>query len=317
MIDRLPTPFGLVRAGVAPDHPKIKNVIKRYEKTAGHEAYRFFGHVTVGRDITADELAEHYHAVIWAYGAGADRKLGIDGRGSARLACRHRIRRLVQRPSRLRRPQLRPRLRARRRDRQRQRRRRRRPDARPPPRGARVHRHRPLRDRGAGRRPAVEEVLVLGRRGPAQAAFTNPEVRELGELTRRRRDRRSRAAVDLDEAERAFLDSDAADMHQPQEHGELHRLRRRSSRGQAEAGRAAVPPQPARDPGRRQGRADRRRRQRALHRRVRRRPGPHHRRDRDDRVRDGPALDRLPRHRASTAFPTTPRPASSPTTAGG
>ena len=51
MIDRLPTPFGLVRAGVAPDHPKIKNVIKRYEKTAGHDAYRFFGHVAVGRTV--------------------------------------------------------------------------------------------------------------------------------------------------------------------------------------------------------------------------------------------------------------------------
>ena len=79
MIDRLPTPFGLVRAGVAPDHPKIKNVIKRYEKTAGHEAYRFFGHVMVGRDVGADELAGLYHAVVWAYGAGADRRLGIPG----------------------------------------------------------------------------------------------------------------------------------------------------------------------------------------------------------------------------------------------
>jgi len=79
MIDRLPTPFGLVRAGVAPDHPKIKSVIKRYEKTAGHDAYRFFGHVTVGRDVSAEELAGLYHAVVWAYGAGTDRKLGIPG----------------------------------------------------------------------------------------------------------------------------------------------------------------------------------------------------------------------------------------------
>ena len=79
MIDRLPTPYGLVRFGVAPDHPKIKNVIRRYEKTAGHEAYRFFGHVTVGRDVSAQELADAYHAVIWAYGAGADRQLGIPG----------------------------------------------------------------------------------------------------------------------------------------------------------------------------------------------------------------------------------------------
>ena len=52
MLDRLPTPYGLVRSGVAPDHPKIKNVIRRYEKTAGHEAFRFFGHVKVGSDIS-------------------------------------------------------------------------------------------------------------------------------------------------------------------------------------------------------------------------------------------------------------------------
>src|SRR5688572_29640115 len=79
MIDRLPTPFGLVRFGVASDHPKIKNVIKRYEKTAGHEAFRFFGNVTVGRDVAAADLAGIYPAVIWAYGAGADRQLGIAG----------------------------------------------------------------------------------------------------------------------------------------------------------------------------------------------------------------------------------------------
>ena len=70
MLDRLPTPFGLVRSGVAPDHPKIKNVIRRYEKTAGHEAFRFFGHVEVGTDLSAAELESAYHAVIWAYGAG-------------------------------------------------------------------------------------------------------------------------------------------------------------------------------------------------------------------------------------------------------
>ena len=79
MIDRLPTPFGLVRAGVAPDHPKIKNVIRRYEKTAGHEAFRFFGNVTVGDAVSAQELGSIYNATIWAYGASADRKLGIPG----------------------------------------------------------------------------------------------------------------------------------------------------------------------------------------------------------------------------------------------
>ena len=55
MFDRLPTPFGLVRAGVAPDHPKIKSVIRVYEKTAAREGFRFFGNVHVGREITALE----------------------------------------------------------------------------------------------------------------------------------------------------------------------------------------------------------------------------------------------------------------------
>src|SRR3954454_24113660 len=79
MFDRLPTPFGLVRAGVAPDHPKIKNVIKRYEKTASNEGFRFFGNLEVGREISAAELAERYHAVIYAYGSATDRQLGIPG----------------------------------------------------------------------------------------------------------------------------------------------------------------------------------------------------------------------------------------------
>ena len=210
MIDRLPTPFGLVRAGVAPDHPKIKNVIKRYEKTAGHEAYRFFGHVTVGRDITADELTSHYHSVIWAYGAGADRKLGIPGEelpGSHAatefvawynghpdfaelefdLSCERvvvigngNVAADVARMLVLPRAEL------------------------------------ECTDTAdyaieALAESAVTEVVVLGRRGPAQAAFTNPEVRELGELT----DADvlvDPAAVDLDEASSAFLESDAADI---------------------------------------------------------------------------------------------------------
>mgnify|MGYP002621833960 CR=1 FL=1 len=79
MFDRLPTPFGLVRAGVAPDHPKIKNVIRRYEKTAANEGFRFFGNVEIGTDVEAAELADRYHAVIYGYGTSADRKLGIPG----------------------------------------------------------------------------------------------------------------------------------------------------------------------------------------------------------------------------------------------
>src|SRR5204863_7415142 len=79
LFDRLPTPFGLVRAGVAPDHPKIKSVVRVYEKTAAKEGFRFFGGVEVGRDMSADELAERYHAVMYAYGTATDRKLGIPG----------------------------------------------------------------------------------------------------------------------------------------------------------------------------------------------------------------------------------------------
>ena len=79
MLDRLPTPYGLVRAGVAPDHPKIKSVIRVYEKTAARSEFRFFGNVEVGRDITVAELQERYHAVLFAYGTSVDRHLGIEG----------------------------------------------------------------------------------------------------------------------------------------------------------------------------------------------------------------------------------------------
>jgi ferredoxin--NADP+ reductase len=210
MIDRLPTPFGLVRFGVAPDHPKIKNVIRRYEKTAGHEAFRFFGNVTVGRDVGAADLAEIYHAVIWAYGAGADRQLGIAGEdlpGSHaatefvawynghpdfadrefNLDCERvvvigngNVAADVARMLVLTREEL----------------------------EATDTAHYAIE---ALAESSVKEVLVLGRRGPAQAAFTNPEVRELGELV----DADviiDEEAVELDEASRAFLESDQADV---------------------------------------------------------------------------------------------------------
>jgi ferredoxin--NADP+ reductase len=210
MLDRLPTPFGLVRAGVAPDHPKIKNVIKRYEKTAGHGAFRFFGNVTVGSDVSAAELAELYHAVVYAYGSGADRQLGIAGEelpGSHAatefvawynghpdfaerdfdLSCERavvigngNVAADVARMLVLTREELEATDTA-------------------------DHAIDVLAD------SAVREVVVLGRRGPAQAAFTNPEVRELGELV----DADivvDPGHVELDDASRAFLDSDAADV---------------------------------------------------------------------------------------------------------
>ncbi len=79
MFDRLPTPFGLVRGGVAPDHPKIKSVIKVYDKIAAHERFAFFGNVTVGRDISIEELRPFYDAIVFACGAETDNPLGIPG----------------------------------------------------------------------------------------------------------------------------------------------------------------------------------------------------------------------------------------------
>ena len=79
MFDLLPTPFGLVRAGVAPDHPKIKSVTRVYEKTAAKPGFRFFGNVVIGEDVTHAELKERYHAVIYAVGAQTDRSMGIPG----------------------------------------------------------------------------------------------------------------------------------------------------------------------------------------------------------------------------------------------
>src|SRR5690242_18187254 len=79
LYDALPTPFGLVRAGVAPDHPKIKSVTRRYEKTAAAEGFRFFGSVELGADVLRSDLLERYHAVIYAVGTSADNRLGIAG----------------------------------------------------------------------------------------------------------------------------------------------------------------------------------------------------------------------------------------------
>jgi ferredoxin--NADP+ reductase len=78
-IERLPTPWGLVRLGVAPDHPKIKSVSRAFEKIAAQPGFRFFGNVEVGRDIQHDELLELYDAVVYSVGAQADRRMGIPG----------------------------------------------------------------------------------------------------------------------------------------------------------------------------------------------------------------------------------------------
>ncbi|MDQ3067756.1 MAG: FAD-dependent oxidoreductase [Actinomycetota bacterium] len=79
LIERLPTPWGLVRLGVAPDHPNIKAVSRAFEKIALQPGFRFFGNVEVGRDVTHEELAARYDAVVYAVGAQTDRRLGIPG----------------------------------------------------------------------------------------------------------------------------------------------------------------------------------------------------------------------------------------------
>lgn len=79
MLEMLPTPWGLVRSGVAPDHPKIKSVSRTFEKTASDPRFRFFGNIAVGRDVSADDLAQRYDAVVYAVGTQSDRALGIPG----------------------------------------------------------------------------------------------------------------------------------------------------------------------------------------------------------------------------------------------
>jgi ferredoxin--NADP+ reductase len=89
MIERLPTPWGLVRSGVAPDHPKIKTVSKVFEKIAAHENFRLFANIEIGDDVNVAQLQEKYDAVIIATGSSLGKKLGIPGedlRGSLSAA---------------------------------------------------------------------------------------------------------------------------------------------------------------------------------------------------------------------------------------
>lgn len=79
MFERLPTPYGLVRGGVAPDHPKIKTVTKVYDRIAANPRFRFYGHVEFGRDLNMDDIRAHYHQIVFAVGAQTDRRMGIPG----------------------------------------------------------------------------------------------------------------------------------------------------------------------------------------------------------------------------------------------
>ena len=181
LVERLPTPWGLVRLGVAPDHENIKAVSRAFEKTAARPGFRFFGNVEVGRDVTHEELVSIYDAVLYSVGAQTDRRLGIPGEdlpgswpatafvawynghpdhhdlafdlshkravvignGNVAIDC---VRMLA-----LTAEELAP------------------TDTTDAAVAGIV---------GAG----LEEIVMLGRRGPVQAAFTPPELKELGEL---------------------------------------------------------------------------------------------------------------------------------------
>ena len=79
IIERLPTPYGLIRGGVAPDHQTTKKVAKKYEQTALFDDVRYFGNVEVNKDVSLAELRDMYDAVVLAVGAPGDRKLTIPG----------------------------------------------------------------------------------------------------------------------------------------------------------------------------------------------------------------------------------------------
>ena len=181
MFDRLPTPYGLVRAGVAPDHQKIKAVTGAFDRVAAHPRFRFFGGVELGKDVSVSDLRQHYHQIVYSTGAQTDRRMGIPGEdlpgshpatefvawynghpdyGECQFdLSQERVavvgvgnvavdvaRILCRTPEELARTDI------------------------------AEHALEALR------RSRVREVYLLGRRGAAQAAFTNPEIKELGEL---------------------------------------------------------------------------------------------------------------------------------------
>lgn len=182
MFDRLPVPFGLVRGGVAPDHQKIKAVVKVYDKIAAHRGFRFFGNVMLGRDLQVQDLTAHYHQIVYAHGCESDQRLGAPGEDLAGVHSAtefvgwynghpdHRDRRfdlaraqrvaivgngnvamdvariLLQAPDQLAATDIAD------------------------------HALEQLRT------SKVREVILLGRRGPAQAAFSPKEIEEIAEL---------------------------------------------------------------------------------------------------------------------------------------
>ena len=181
MFDRLPTPYGLVRGGVAPDHLKIKTVIRVFATTAARPTFRFLGNVRLGRDVTVEELRRHYHQIVYATGNEADRRLGIPGEGIARCTPAtvfvgwyngHPDYRLAQIDLSVRRVAVvgngnvavdaaRILLRT---------------SAELEKTDIAAHALEALRN------SQVREVFILGRRGPEQASFTPAELKELGKM---------------------------------------------------------------------------------------------------------------------------------------
>lgn len=232
LFDRLPTPFGLVRGGVAPDHPKIKSVIRVYEKTAARDGFRFFGNVKIGHDLEVEDLERLYHAIVFTVGCETDRQLGIPGEdlpGSHAatafvgwynahpdyaneefdLSCERAV---VIGNGNV---------------------------------AMDVARMLALTDRELRQtdtadhaielldRKRVREIVVLGRRGPAQAAFTNPEIKELGEME----DADvvvDPAEVELDPASAAYLGSEEADKTTRVNVETLREFSRRAPQGRAQ-----------------------------------------------------------------------------------
>lgn len=181
IFDKLPTPFGLVRAGVAPDHQKIKNVAKLFDRIARRDNVRFYGNVRFGSDVTIDDLRQYYHQIVYATGAQTDRNLNIPGEDlkgshaatefvawynghpeyqsyefdlSVERAAVIGVGNVAVDVCRI--------------------------LCRDPDRLAETD----IADYAldALRKSNIKEVHMIGRRGPAQGAFTNPELKELGEL---------------------------------------------------------------------------------------------------------------------------------------
>ncbi|MBI3796249.1 MAG: NADP oxidoreductase [Deltaproteobacteria bacterium] len=209
LFDRLPTPYGLVRGGVAPDHQKIKAVIRQYEKTAARSGFRFFGNVTFGENLSLSEILGYYHQVLFTTGAEADRRMGIPGEdllgsypatvfvgwynghpdyrdlqfdlgveradvvgnGNVAMDVTRILARSIDELAKT-----------------------------------------DIADYAleALRESKIKEIYLLGRRGPAQAAFTNPEIRELAELAGADLVVKPEE-LELDEVNREFLVQHAAE----------------------------------------------------------------------------------------------------------